>query len=224
MTSEQQVRTPMFVDEPETGLILSGPRRYNLFTTFFFLGRQSRLLNGIVSHSGLREGEDALDIGCGPGTLVRVLGRRVGPRGSATGVDPSAVAIAHNRRHDPHNRYLRSTAQELALPDAAFDVVTCTFVMHHIPERYRRAALAEMWRVLRPGGRLVLADAYPSGLLRAVFTRSNRIRRKGSADPFVAVDIRRYSPVLRELGFTEPEFIADLPNTGLLISVRHEEP
>ncbi|MEV3961256.1 methyltransferase domain-containing protein [Nocardia sp. NPDC050193] len=215
MTSVQRVRKPMFVDEPETGLVLADLRRYNLFTSVFFFGRQRRLLREIASRSGLRDGEHALDIGCGPGMLVRIMGRLAGIDGSATGVDPSATAIAYNRGRDPHHRYLHSAAQELGLPDAAFDVITCTFVMHHIPEQHRRAALAEMWRVLRPGGRLLLADANPSKPFRKVLTWGNRTGRETSDDPFDAVDIRRYAPALRDIGFTEPEFATGY-STGIL--------
>ena len=52
-------------------------------------------------------------------------------------------------------------AQDLRLPDASFDVVTCTLAMHHIPRRQRAAALAEMYRVTKPGGRLLTADIPP---------------------------------------------------------------
>lgn len=208
----------MFVDDPDTGLVLSGLRRYNLFTTVYFRGGQGRLLQEIVDRSGLRPGEDALDVGCGPGKLVRALGHRTGPGGSATGVDPSPEAIAYSRHRDPHHRYLCSPAQELALPDAAFDVVTCTFVMHHIPEEHRVAALAQMWRVLRPSGRLVLADAHPSALVRAVFRASDRVRRTRPVDRFAAVDIRNYMAALEEVGFAEPEFAELGSGTGAIVS------
>lgn len=224
MTIDQPVRTPMFVDEPETGLVLSGLRRYNLFTTVFFLGRQDALLAELVHRSGLRPGEDALDIGCGPGKLVRALGRLAGSNGSATGVDPSAEAIAHNRRHDPSHRYIRSAAQNLDLPDAAFDVVTCTFVMHHIREDDRASALAQMYRVLRPGGRLLLADAYPSDAVRALFARARRLRRKAPGDPFAEVDVRRYAEQILGIGFVEPEFTAVGFNTGTLTAVKGLQP
>ncbi|WP_459545104.1 class I SAM-dependent methyltransferase [Nocardia sp. X0981] len=220
MTSEQHTGNSMFVDEPGTGLVISGLRRYNLFTAVFFLGRQGRLLREFVERSGAQPGEDALDIGCGPGKLVRALGRRVGENGTVTGVDPSEEAIAYNQRRDPRHRYLRSTAQELPLADAAFDVVTCTFVMHHIPEEHREAALSEMWRVLRPGGRLLLADVHPSAMVRSVFARSDRLRRRDSADRFAVVDIRRYTTALRRAGFDEPEFVAGGHSTGMLISVK----
>lgn len=210
----------MFVDEPDTGLVISGLRRYNLFTALFFFGRQRGLLSRLVSRSDLRAGEDVLDIGCGPGKLVRAMGRQVGPGGSVTGVDPSAEAIAYNQRRDPHHRYLRSPAQQLPLPDDGFDVVTCTFVMHHIAEPYRDAALNEMWRVLRPGGRLLLADAHSSGFVRAVAGGWARIRGRKPIDPLAGVDIRRYVPRLTEIGFAEPQFVAVGHHTATLLSTK----
>lgn len=209
----------MFVDEPGTGIVLSGLLRYNLFTAAFFLGRQQQLLVAFADRAGVREGEDALDIGCGPGRLVRVLGQRVGARGSVTGVDPSADAIERNIQRDTGHRYLRSTAQQLMLPDAAFDLVTCTFVMHHIPEQHREGALAEMWRVLRPGGRLLLADAHPSDRIRAVFARLDSVRRK-EGRTFDATDVRRYSGVLDEIGFSGTVFATMGHNTAMLLAVK----
>lgn len=144
----------------------------------------------------------------------------MGESGTVTGADPSAEAIAYNQRRDPSHRYIRSTAQELAFPDAAFDVVTCTFVMHHIPEQQRGTALAEMWRVLRPGGRLLLADAHPSDRLRAVFAGINRLQRKRPVDPFADADIRHYADALRSAGFAEPAFVRSRDHTGILVAVK----
>ncbi|MBF6414587.1 class I SAM-dependent methyltransferase [Nocardia cyriacigeorgica] len=220
--NDQSART-MFVDEADTGLVISGLRRYNLFTAVFFLGRHSRLIHKLATTSGARPGDNALDIGCGPGKLVRALGAVVGPTGSATGVDPSRTAIEHNRAHDPapNHHYQRSAAQQLELPDAAFDVVTCTFVMHHIPEPHRVAAIDEMYRVLRPGGRLLLADAHPSPRLRATFVRIMRlIGRGGHDDLFAEVDIRQYTDTVRAAGFGRPEFIAGGDSTGILIATK----
>ncbi|WP_280422361.1 class I SAM-dependent methyltransferase [Nocardia carnea] len=206
MTSDQRTRSPMFVDAPDTGLVIQGMRRYNLFTTVWFLGRHRRLLAELARASGAGPGDDAVDIGCGPGKLVRALGEQVGPLGSVVGIDPSAAAIDYNNRRDtrPNHRYVQAPAQALPLPDASVDVVTCTFVMHHIPEEHREAAIAEMWRVLRPGGRLLLADAHPTRWMRFLFGRSGH--RRGRSDPFEELDLRRYVPTLQESGFTHPGF------------------
>ena len=53
-------------------------------------------------------------------------------------------------------------AQDLGWPDHSFDVVTCTLAVHHIPEAVRADAFGEMYRVTRPGGRLLVADLRPS--------------------------------------------------------------
>jgi len=54
-------------------------------------------------------------------------------------------------------------AQHLGWPDHSFDVVTWTLAVHHIPEAVRADAFCEMYRVTRPGGRLLVADFRPSG-------------------------------------------------------------
>ncbi|WP_240505271.1 class I SAM-dependent methyltransferase [Nocardia mangyaensis] len=215
--SGNQLLTPMFVDNSDTGLVIAGLRRYNVFTAVFFLGRHRRLLTELAAISRAAPGERALDIGCGPGKLVRALGAAVGGSGVAVGVDPSETAITDNRRRDraANHRYERGPAQELPFADAEFDVVTCTFVMHHVPEQHRDAALAEMWRVLRPGGRVLLADAAPAPWMRRVFARR-------SGDPFAEVDIRRYAEQLRAVGFTDLDYTDSRYQTGILTAVKPE--
>jgi ubiquinone/menaquinone biosynthesis C-methylase UbiE len=68
-------------------------------------------------------------------------------------------------------------AQELGLPDASFDVVTCTLAKHHIPARQRAAALREMYRVTKPGGHLPAADFDPSRRLLSLHPGGGRMRR-----------------------------------------------
>ncbi|MEU4323374.1 methyltransferase domain-containing protein [Nocardia fluminea] len=216
--SRNQLLTPMFVDDAGTGLVIAGLRRYNLFTAVFFLGRHRRLLAEFVTRSGARAGSHALDIGCGPGKLVRALGAAVGPNGAAVGVDPSATAVADNSDRDraTHHRYVVGPAQSLPLPDAEFDVVTCTFVMHHIPESQRDAAIAEMWRVLRPGGRLLLADASPTPRMRAVL--SLFLGRGG--DPFADADIRHYTERVEAVGFIDLSYTQSRDQTGILTALK----
>ncbi|MET9214602.1 MULTISPECIES: class I SAM-dependent methyltransferase [unclassified Nocardia] len=211
--SRNQLLTPMFVEDSDTGIVIAGLRRYNLFTTVFFLGRQRRLLAEFVAAAGIAPGQRTLDIGCGPGKLVRASGVATGPSGAAVGVDPSAIAVDDNRRRDraAHHRYEQAPAQELPFDDGEFDVVTCTFVMHHIPEQHRTAAIAEMWRVLRPGGRLLLADA-------SLTPRARRLLAPffGGGNPFADADIRHYTDQLRATGFTELDFTQSKYQTGIL--------
>jgi ubiquinone/menaquinone biosynthesis C-methylase UbiE len=82
-----------------------------------------------------------------------------------TGADPSSPAIAYARRRAPDNcTFAIGVAQDLDLADGSFDVVTSTLAVHHIPQTERSAAFSEMYRVTRPGGRLLVADFRPSRL------------------------------------------------------------
>ncbi|ATD69015.1 hypothetical protein HGA01_21980 [Gordonia amicalis] len=97
--------------------------------------------------------------------------------------------------------------------------------MHHIPQADRDAALSGMFRVLRPGGTVLLADAHPSGPILPILIRAmsrSAARRTadqvaGHTDPVDALDVRRYIPDLTSQGFTSVEFHTIRSSTGALI-------
>jgi arsenite methyltransferase len=97
----------------------------------------------------------ALDVGCGPGSLTALLARAACPDGLALGVDISEPMLTRAVRAETggHVAFLRADAQRLPLRDQTVDAVISIAVLQLIPNRV--AALAEMARVLRPGGRLV---------------------------------------------------------------------
>jgi arsenite methyltransferase len=106
-------------------------------------------------------GETVLDIGCGAGTDLLLAARRVGPSGRAVGIDMTeamrdrargSAASAGLTNVDVH----QADATALPLPDASVDVVISNGVLNLVPEKEK--AFAEIRRVLRPGGRLQLAD------------------------------------------------------------------
>lgn len=105
-----------------------------------------------------------LDVGCGPGYLTALAARAVSPGGEAVGIDPSAPMINRARRvrGSANCSFELGKAEALAAPDESFDVVVSSLALHHVPEPERATAVREMFRVLRPGGRIVLADYHPS--------------------------------------------------------------
>ncbi|MFI6813915.1 methyltransferase domain-containing protein [Nonomuraea sp. NPDC050328] len=138
------------------------PRAYEVFSALGFLGRRREIFTRLAALSGVRPGASVLDVGCGTGYLTRLLAPVAGPSGRVTGVDPSEAMIGYARERAPRNcDYRVAGGQSLGLPDAAFDVVVSTLAVHHIPEGERATALHEMARVLRPGGRLLIAEARP---------------------------------------------------------------
>jgi ubiquinone/menaquinone biosynthesis C-methylase UbiE len=143
-----------------------------------FGGRRRRVYRRIVLLSGAQPGDSVLDVGSSSGYLARKLAATAGPAGHVTGVDPSEAAIAYARRHALRTMtFTVGVAQDLDLPDASFDVVTCTLAIHHIPARKREAAFREMYRVTKPGGRLLAADFDPSRRPLPLHPGGQRMRR-----------------------------------------------
>jgi arsenite methyltransferase len=111
--------------------------------------------------ASLVEGETVLDIGCGAGMDLLLAARRIGPSGRAIGIDMTdamrdrALRSAAAAGLTNVEVYL-ADATSLPIPDAGVDVVISNGALNLVPEKER--AFAEIRRVLRPGGRLQLAD------------------------------------------------------------------
>jgi SAM-dependent methyltransferase len=108
---------------------------------------------------GLTPGDGVLDVACGPGNFTRDLGRVVGSRGIAIGLDASAsmlaraVADTDPVRH-PAVGYVRGDAEHLPFRDESFDAVNCFAALYLMGDPF--AAIAELARVLTPGGRVAI--------------------------------------------------------------------
>ncbi len=102
---------------------------------------------------------DALDVGCGTGVLAQRLSR-LGYRMS--GVDPSEGMLAVLRADAPDVQALQGSGTALPFADSSFDLAYCVAVMHHVADPGEvRETLHEMYRVIRPGGRVLVWDHNP---------------------------------------------------------------
>ena len=110
----------------------------------------------LVDRLEVRSGEHALDVACGTGAVTRVLAGRVGPQGQVFGVDlnPAMLAVAQSLGLTSAE-FREADATQLPFGDSEFDVVVCQQGLQFVPEP--EAAVGEMARVLRPGGRMGLA-------------------------------------------------------------------
>jgi arsenite methyltransferase len=109
----------------------------------------------------LRPSEDVLDIGYGAGMDTLIAAQMVGPSGTVTGIDMTPDMAAKGRRSAAEMGLSNVTivdgsAEELPFPDASFDVVISNGVIDLIPDK--DAVFSEIARVVRPGGRIQLAD------------------------------------------------------------------
>jgi ubiquinone/menaquinone biosynthesis C-methylase UbiE len=150
--------------DPHTpGMLISHGRRHDIFGAVFFGGRRRRVFTRLAAESGARPGYGVLDVGCGTGYFTRMMAGAVAPDGTAQGVDPSREAIAHARRLTrlANCTFSGGIAEALDAPEGSYDVVVSSLMIHHLPETLRPQAIGEMFRVLRPGGSVLIAEFRP---------------------------------------------------------------
>jgi arsenite methyltransferase len=112
-------------------------------------------------HGRLAPGERVLDLGCGAGTDSLVAAQMVGPEGRVAGIDMTPAMLAKARAAAAEMgatniEFLESEAEQLPFADDSYDVVVSNGVIDLIPDK--DAVFAEIHRVLRPGGRMQIAD------------------------------------------------------------------
>jgi demethylmenaquinone methyltransferase/2-methoxy-6-polyprenyl-1,4-benzoquinol methylase len=194
---------------------------YEPMNTVMTAGLDARWRREAVAATGLRPGMSAVDVACGSGSLTRLLGEAVGASGSVLGVDVSAPMLrqASSRRGAPSIRYERADALALPLEDASVDAATIAFGLRNVADY--RACLAEMARVTRPGGRVVVLEIatptrgpgrWVAGLwFRRLVPLIGRVAGGGSAYRYLPDSVRRYPP---------PDEIAELLRAVGLAGVR----
>ncbi|MBE3571851.1 MAG: demethylmenaquinone methyltransferase [Moorella humiferrea] len=133
--------------------------RYDLLNTILSFNCDRRWRRFTVAQTGLKPGYKALDVCCGTGMLSLELARAVAPDGQVVGLDfsPRMLEIASSRlANDPNGHLVRlveGNAIDLPFPDNSFDCATIAFGLRNLPDI--KKGLAEMRRVVRPGGRVV---------------------------------------------------------------------
>jgi demethylmenaquinone methyltransferase/2-methoxy-6-polyprenyl-1,4-benzoquinol methylase len=127
--------------------------RYDALNRLLTLGLDQRWRRIALAAAGVGPGDQVVDVGCGTGDLAALAAAR-GAR--VVGVDFSGEMLRAARRRGPASAWVRGDAEALPLPDAFASVVTSGFALRNFASLER--ALAEMARVLRPGGRLALLE------------------------------------------------------------------
>jgi ubiquinone/menaquinone biosynthesis C-methylase UbiE len=150
-----------------SGLVLHAAARYDFLVWLKTWGRERAFREQMLSFARLEAGESVLDVGCGTGTLAIEAKRQVGPSGTVCGIDASPEMVARARRKARKAgldvTFTESAAQAMPFPDAHFDVVMSTLVLHHLPRKGRQQCAAEMRRVVKPHGRVLIIDFASAG-------------------------------------------------------------
>ena len=124
------------------------------------LGLGPAFREATLSYAALKAGERVLDVGCGTGVLTRLAARAVGSAGHVIGIDPGPAMLAVARRNAAASRaeFRLAAIESLPFANASFDIVLSSCMLHHLPPEVKSEGLCEVYRVLRPGGRLLVVD------------------------------------------------------------------
>jgi SAM-dependent methyltransferase len=157
----------------------------------------------------IRTGDTVLDIGAGAGTDTLIASRLVGPRGRVFALDITPAMVRKLRelaaRHGIGNvEVIEGNAEEIPLPDATIGVVTSNGMLNLVPDK--RKAVAEIFRVLRPGGRVQIADI----VIRRPVTQDCATDPKLWAECVVGASIDEdYLEMFRDAGFEGVRVLRD---------------
>ena len=123
--------------------------------------RDSAIKARVVALTAAQPGEQVLDLGCGTGTLMLALARQAS-EAILTGVDADSaileLALARMQAAHVPAQLVQGMSHTLPFADAHFDVAVSTLFFHHLYPSAKRGTVQELKRVLRPGGRVVVAD------------------------------------------------------------------
>ncbi len=139
-------------------------------------------------------GDDVLEVGAGPGLVTDLLVDRA-PRVTAVEIDERLASALRTRLAAKSVEVVTADATDLPLPDDQFSAAACFTMLHHIPGRdLQDRALAEIARVLRPGGLLLGTDGEDTPSRRALH----------DGDVFEPIDPAGFADRLRSAGFDDP--------------------
>jgi ubiquinone/menaquinone biosynthesis C-methylase UbiE len=178
---------------------------YDIVVALMTLGREKTLRRVTLDLVQLKPGDKVLEIGCGTGTLTLGAKVRVGAAGKAMGIDiaPEMVEAANRKaaRKGVDASFQVGSIAKIPFPDSCFDAVMCSFMIFHMPADVRSEGLAEVYRVLRSGGRLSILDF---GLPDKPWLRRFVQMHFGN---MVQQDVRELIPILKENSFSSVEVV-----------------
>jgi ubiquinone/menaquinone biosynthesis C-methylase UbiE len=176
---------------------------YDSYMRKITFGRERQLRDNTVKLAGVQPGNSVLEIGCATGSLTLAAKQAAGPGGRVCAIDiiPGMIEYSRNKAREAgvDIQFQTGSIDSIPFPDNQFDVVMCSFMIFHMSETTRMKGLAEIWRVLKPGGRLFIADL---ALPRQPFQRFIAEKFLGFSQ---LPELSELLPVLKQKGFDSIE-------------------
>jgi ubiquinone/menaquinone biosynthesis C-methylase UbiE len=167
-------------------------------------GREHILRRMTVELAGVKAGDTVLEVGCATGTLTLATKQAAGPSGKVYGIDiiPGMIEASQRKAAQANVEitFQLGSIDSLPFPDNHFDEVMCSFMIFHMSDKTQRKGIAEIQRVLKPGGRLLALDlALPPQPFQRWIAR--KLLGFSAED-----DLRDLIPLMEASGFSNLEY------------------
>jgi ubiquinone/menaquinone biosynthesis C-methylase UbiE len=203
MTQNDSVNKQVDEDQSMKSQMEKMVSSYDSYMRIMTFGRERTLRETTVNLAQVKPGDGILEVGCGTGTLTLAARRQAGPAGRAFGIDvlPGMIELSQRKAAQANAdvTFQAGSIDDIPFPANQFDVVMCSFMIFHMSETVRRKGIAEIYRVLKPQGRLLVLDlALPT---RPVSRTIARMLLGG----MLQHDLRELRPLMEAVGFSDVE-------------------
>lgn len=176
---------------------------YDSYMRRMTFGRERTLREMTVSLAQVKPGARVLEVGCGTGTLTLAAKRQAGPSGKVFGIDiiPGMVELSQQKAAQANEdiTFQFGSIDDIPFSANQFDVVMCSFMIFHMSEMMRSKGIAEIYRVLKPQGRLLVLDlASPTQPLPRAIAQL-------LLGGMLQHDLRELLPLMEASGFSDVE-------------------
>jgi ubiquinone/menaquinone biosynthesis C-methylase UbiE len=188
--------------QPAAGGSMEGwGHRYDAVVTLMSLGQERKIRQATLDMVPVRPGCSILEVGCGTGSLTIAAKARAGAKSRVCGIDVAsdmlATARAKAAKAGLDIQFQSGSIQEIPYPEASFDVVLSSFMLHHVPDpKDKQQGVAECLRVLKPGGVLLIVDVEPPHNPHVVGMASHIL-----GPEMMGHSVSEFLPLLQNAGF-----------------------
>ncbi len=214
VTSSHQNEQAEFQHHVETKLETKGQTIpwasiYDGLVWLVSFGKVQALRKDIVALLPFEPGDTVLDVGCGTGDLALEIQVKIGDKGKMYGIDasPKMIGVAQRKaeRISAGISFQVGLIEDIAFPDSNFDVVLNSLVMHHLPGDLKLAGLSEIYRVLKPSGRILIVDIESTSDGSWIQKLTDFVVHLHGGHSTMQDNVQKLIPLVQEIGFKNVE-------------------